>query len=419
MLKVAFKTLGCRFNRLESDELAKKLEDIGYSIVNTLPADLIVVNTCTVTNEADRKSRQSIRNMKKRCPKAKIAVMGCGTRTKDNRYDSMEENDYVLKHGTDIIDFLKGMKIAIHQAKTEAMTQCDSEEVNIDQHRTRALVKIQNGCNEFCSFCIVPFTRGRSVSMKKEEILDELLQKENEGALEVVLTGINIGDYKDPHSGENLPQLLEYILKKSNIQRIRLTSLNPNYFDKEFYEVLKNPRICPHIHLSIQSGSTDVLEKMKRKYDKNKILEVMDSIHSSNADVAFTSDIIAGFPGENNEQFLESLNTVEMSRFAHLHVFPYSVRTGTAAATLKDQVDPQIKKERARLLREASERSQQDFLATQYGKKRPVLFEQSYEDGTIRGLTDNYIRISIPREGHKPNTIEMVELTERNVVGVG
>lgn len=386
-----------------------------------MPADFVVVNTCTVTSVADRKSRQVVRQFKKYSPTTKVIVMGCGPQVQFDRYQKMSASDFVVRNAEDVIELLRD------QSKEELAQSIDGisvdatlqKQLRLDTERTRSLIKIQNGCNEFCSYCIVPMTRGRSVSLSKEEILGEILEKEAAGMAEAVITGINIGDFDIVNDKSGLPQLLEYILKNTSTIRFRLSSLNPNYFDRDFYNVLQHPRICRHIHLSIQSGADAVLERMRRKYNQEKILEVAQEVYKIDPDFAFTGDAIMGFPEETEEDFFETKKVAEAVKFAHLHVFPYSPREGTLAEKYK-RVDPQIAKERARLMREFSLESQKQFIERNIGKVKKVLVEKQDDFGEATGLSDNYIRVKFENADEVTDgDIIDVLLTKDNVCGVG
>lgn len=421
MIKVAFKTLGCRLNRNDSDNLAHKLEERGFQVVNEMPADFVVVNTCTVTNVADRKSRQTVRNFKKAYPHTKVVVMGCGTQVQYDRYNGMEESDHVIKKPEEIIPILESYsKEELHYVTGNSLDPSMKRKVKVDRQRTRALVKVQNGCNEFCTYCIVPFTRGRSVDVSVQDIIQDIHVKEAEGMKEIVITGINIGDYgiKDKKSG--LPQLLQTILKETTIPRVRLSSLNPNYFDEEFYEVLKDPRLCRHIHLSLQSGSDAVLEKMRRQYDQKTVYDVVKNLYKICPDMAITGDAIMGFPGETEEDFETTYKVAQDINFAHLHVFPFSPKTGTAATRFKEQLEPPVKIERARKMRELAEQMQKKFIEKQYHSTGTVLWEAEDDAGFVNGLTDNYLRVELPAaQASGVNEVQEIKIMPEMVVGVG
>ena len=407
---------GCKNNRYELDQIilwaAKNSVEF---VTDEGQSDFCIINTCTVTHVADKKSRQLIRKTKNRNKKLKMIVFGCGARMQKEEFEKIDEIDYLLPDLPAVLEFLSSYR------RTNV---CPLSEGGVSptagmNKRSRALVQIQDGCDNFCTYCITVLARGRSQNRSVDEIIDEVNHHIKNGFNEVVLTGINIGAYgcsKTTKPEESkLAELLHTILDKTTIKRVRLTSMGPEYFFKHsevnlqpsafrfnnlLFEILKNPRICRHIHLAIQSGSDDVLEKMRRNYSVKQMDAVIERLKKDIPGIAITSDIIVGFPDETDENFKETVEFVKRNKLAKVHVFPYSIREGTAAATMK-QIPDAIKKKRVKDLQLIAEGQRKEFIESQIGKKVSVLWEK--ESGALRrnapalglweGLTDNYIRV--------------------------
>ena len=415
---------GCKNNRYELDQIilwaAKNSVEF---VTDEGQSDFCIINTCTVTHVADKKSRQLIRKTKNRNKKLKMIVFGCGARMQKEEFEKIDEIDYLLPDLPAVLGFLNKQLSKKSAHKKGSIPdyigiEMVKQEKN-DKSRSRALVQIQDGCDNFCTYCITVLARGRSQNRSVDEIIDEVNHHIKNGFNEVVLTGINIGAYgcsKTTKPEESkLAELLHTILDKTTIKRVRLTSMGPEYFFKHsevnlqpsafrfnnlLFEILKNPRICRHIHLAIQSGSDDVLEKMRRNYSVKQMDAVIERLKKDIPGIAITSDIIVGFPDETDENFKETVEFVKRNKLAKVHVFPYSIREGTAAATMK-QIPDAIKKKRVKDLQLIAEGQRKEFIESQIGKKVSVLWEK--ESGALRrnapalglweGLTDNYIRV--------------------------
>lgn len=406
-MKVAFHTLGCKVNQYETEALKEKFALKGYFIVDEKDfADIYIINTCTVTNLADRKSRQYIRKMKKMNPSSIVAVTGCyaqinpdevgaiegvnlvaGTNEKGRLVDYLEE--YILMESKNTDFHIKEYTDLTEYEETGIITSMDS--------KTRALIKIQEGCNRFCSYCIIPYARGPVRSRDICEIVEEANVLVRKGFKEIVLTGINTALYGSEQGKEN-PGVEQIIKELNDINgdfRIRLSSLEPTVVNKEYVQrLLKYDKLCHHLHLSIQSGSNEILKAMNRKYTREDYLEIVDLLKSFDKNYGITTDIIVGFPGETEENFSDSLKLVRETGFCKVHVFKYSKREGTAAAEMKSHISPEIKNRRAAELIAASENAATEFYKGCVGESRLVLIE-NIEKGMLTGYTDNYVKAYI------------------------
>lgn len=394
-MRVRIETLGCKMNFVESERLAEKLTKMGFEITDK-NFEYSIVNTCTVTSIADKKSRGKINNLAK---KSKVIITGCAPKVDKADWQKKYPNTIVCKNEKEILNFFG--KIETQKAK------------NIfNPSRTRVYVEIQNGCDNYCSYCIIPFARGKSKNRKLAEIITEIQNLEKQGYKEIVLTGINLaswgaGSTRKPQENK-FASLLQEILDKTKMLRIRVSSVGPEYLNDDFFEVFKNERICDHLHISMQSGSPEILKKMNRGHNLEKIYEVCKKAKEVRKNVAITTDIIVGFPSETEKDFQKSIELVQNLKLAKVHVFPYSIRKGTVAAKMP-QVDEKIKKQRAEKLRKIADKLRKDFIKKNIGKTLEVLFEH---DET--GLTTNYIRVK--NIGTKENEIEKIRLTKENTI---
>ena len=395
---------GCKNNRYELDQVILWCAKNNVEITVDEEADFCIINTCTVTHVADKKSRQLIRKTKNANPKLKTIVFGCAARMQKDVFKKIKEIDYLLDDLPSVLRFLKKQLGAAH-----LVIPSDSSRRRVEG-RSRALVQIQDGCDNFCSYCIIAKARGQSKSKPVNRIIDETNQHIKNGFNEVVLTGINIGAYgcnRTTEPEENkLADLLKAILDQTDIKRIRLSSLGPQYFNEKLFKILKNPRICRHIHLSIQSGSDSVLKRMKRHYTIKQAEEIISRLKKEIPGIAITTDIIVGFPEETDEKFQETVDFVKQNELAKVHVFPYSIRPNTLAAKMK-QVSDEIKKKRVKVLQKIADDCRQKFIKSQINKKVSVLWERPTE-----GLTDNYIRVHI-KSRHPIRSISIEMLKEK------
>lgn len=409
MLKVAFYTLGCKVNQYETNALIALFEKENYEVVEfSLRADIYIINTCTVTNLSDRKSRQMIRRAKKLNNDSVIVVTGCYAQVSKDEILQMPEVDIVTgtKEKLRILNIVKEF-LSLKKNQTESKIcfvedilyhdKFDDLQVTDFSERTRAHVKIQDGCNQFCSYCIIPFARGPIRSKPLDDVIKEIGQITKKGYKEIVLTGIHTTSYgKD--LGINLMDLIKEVHEFKGIERIRLSSIEPNIITQEFITFLTgHPKVCKHFHISLQSGCNNTLKDMNRKYDTYRFQRGVDLIRKNFIDAAITTDIMVGFPGESDEDFLESYNFCKKQFFSSMHVFKYSPRKGTQAYSRKDQVEEGKKEKRSKMMIELSSRMQKSFNSNFIGKTMDVLLEDFVENDNefLTGYTDNYIRVLV------------------------
>ena len=400
--RVAICTLGCKVNTYESEAVKKQFENHGYICVDFSDvADVYIINTCTVTHLGDRKSRQMIRRTKAINPKSTLVVMGCYSQVAPHEVAKIKEVDVII--GTDkkahiydaVEEFLQNNKKLNLVGDISKKTDFEELEVTSYEGRTRAIIKIQDGCNNFCSYCIIPYARGRIRSRSIESTLREAERLVSHGFCEIVLVGIHIASF-GRDSGESLIDLLTRLNNIEGIKRIRMGSLEPTLFDDEFTKAIARlPKICRHFHLSLQSGCDETLKRMNRKYTTADYMASVNRIRNAFSDVAITTDIMVGFPGETDEEFARTMEFAEKVAFAEAHIFKYSIRKGTAAEKMPGQIDPMVKEERSKKLINLTNKTQSDFLNSMVGKTVSVLFERECKDqkGTYEGKTDNYITV--------------------------
>jgi threonylcarbamoyladenosine tRNA methylthiotransferase MtaB len=401
--KAAFYTLGCKVNQYETEAMAEAFEKAGYAVVDfEEAADVYVINTCTVTGLSSRKSRQAIRRAKQRNRNAVVVAVGCYPQTAKEEVESMSEVDIIV--GTAerrrlpeyVEEFLNGGGRIT--AVGNIMKEYSFEDLSIEKYksRTRAIMKVQDGCSQFCSYCIIPYARGPIRSRPAEEVLGEVRRLVEAGFREVVLTGIHIASYGLDLGQIRLPDLIRMVHDVDGIERIRLGSLEPTMITEGFVaEAARLEKLCPHYHISLQSGCDETLKRMNRKYTTAEYAKAVDLLRDKIPDVSVTTDVMVGFPGETDEEFETTYRFLEKIRFAKMHVFKYSPRKGTPAARRSDQVDGRVKEERSERLIELSDRCQLEFNSSFLGRVMPVLYEQEDRDrkGWYEGLTPNYIRV--------------------------
>ena len=382
---VALQTLGCKLNQAETESLARKFLEAGHQIVAPdHAADIYLLNTCTVTHIADRKCRNLLRLAHRRNPEALIVATGCYVERAAMEIGGIEGVGLVVGNRD------KERLVEIVQAKTNGHESCGSGDIlRSSPFRTRALVKIQEGCSQPCSFCIVPRVRGREQSRSQDDVIAEVKARVAEGYKEVILTGTRIGHYE--HDG-GLQRLVERILRESEVQRLRLSSLEPCDLTSDFLSLWKDKRLCSHIHLPLQSGCDSVLQRMGRIYATADYERAAALAREVIPNLSLTSDIMVGFPGEGAEEFGESCRFCERMGFAAMHVFPYSARPGTKAAVMADKVGDSEKKRRCQLMLDLARRSSQQFREKFLGQSMNVLWEGN-KDGIWFGLTENYMRV--------------------------
>ncbi|MBP2014854.1 tRNA (N(6)-L-threonylcarbamoyladenosine(37)-C(2))-methylthiotransferase MtaB [Anaerococcus degeneri] len=412
-------TLGCKVNQYESEAVEEIFESRGFERQEK-NADVYVINTCTVTNMSDRKSRQMISRARKDNPDAIIAVMGCYSQVKPEDVAKIEGVDIILgsRNKEEVVDLCEDMlqnKEAIDQiiSVSEEKTFEDLQ-ISNQTEMTRAYMKIQDGCNMYCSYCLIPYARGNVVSRPMDSIVKEAERLAENGFKEIVLTGIHVASYgKDFKDGTSLIDVIENVAKVEGIERIRLSSMEPRHITRDFLERMKaTEKACDHFHLSLQSGSDDVLKAMNRKYDTTIFKEKIDLIREVFPNAGLTTDIIVGFPGETDENHKETMDFVKKIKFAKTHLFKYSKRDGTKAATMKGQVNGNIKKERLKDLEAIEKINREEFLEKQIGKTLSVLFEEKSDmAGFKSGYSTNYLRVNVEDETLPSNEIYDVIIT--------
>jgi len=428
MSTVAFYTVGCKVNFYDTEAIWQVFKEEGYEQVDfeSSSADVYLINTCTVTNTGDKKSRQIIRRAIRRNPDAIIAVTGCYAQTSPAEIMAIEGVDLVI--GTQdrdkIMTYVKQIQDERQpvNAVRNIMKTRNFEELNVPSftERTRAFLKIQEGCNNFCTFCIIPWSRGLSRSRDPQTVVEQAKQLVASGYKEIVLTGIHTGGYGDDMEDYNLTRLLWDLDKVEGLERIRISSIEASQIDDAMIEVLnKSSKMCRHLHIPLQAGENSVLKRMRRKYTTEQYAEKIRRIKEAMPGVAITTDVIVGFPGETDEMFEEGYRFMEELGFAEMHVFPYSRRTGTPAARMTDQVDEDVKHERVHKLIELSEKMQLAYAEHHVGEVLDVIPEREQKGnegkGFIMGYSDNYISIVFEGSEELIGQICRVKITEAGV----
>ena len=412
-------TLGCKVNQYESEAVEEIFKARGFERKEN-NADVYVINTCTVTNMSDRKSRQMISRARKDNPDAIIAVMGCYSQVKPEDVANIEGVDIILgsRNKEEVVDLCEDMlqnKEAIDQVISVSEEKSFEDlEISNQTEMTRAYMKIQDGCNMYCSYCLIPYARGNVVSRPMESIVKEAERLAKNDFKEIVLTGIHVASYgKDFKDGTSLIDVIENVAKVEGIERIRLSSMEPRHISKEFLERMKaTGKACDHFHLSLQSGSDDVLKAMNRKYDTKIFKEKTDLIREVFPNAGLTTDIIVGFPGETEANHQETMAFVKDIKFAKTHLFKYSKRDGTRAATMKGQVNGNVKKERLKDLEAIEKINREKFLENQVGRTLSVLFEEKSDmAGFKSGYSTNYLRVNVENPSLPTNEIYDVKIT--------
>ncbi len=426
--KVAFYTLGCKVNQYETNAMEKLFSDEGYEIVPfDEAADVYVVNTCTVTSVGDKKSRQILRRAKHLNPDAVIAAVGCLAQTDPKQIENTGAVDVIVgtNNKNSIVEAVEAAKKTVGTVSrvTEYDGLSEFELMSIDRFdgRERAYIKIQEGCDRFCTYCIIPYARGKVRSAREEDIIKEAERLGNNGFSEIVLTGIHVASY-----GRGTENTLSGLIKKlseiDSIKRIRLSSVDPVAFSDEFIKTAAvSDKLCPHFHISLQSGSDDILRRMNRRYTSAEYYETLCRIRESIENVSITTDVITGFPHETEEEFEKSYNFVEKCGFAAVHVFPYSERKGTPAAKFGGVVPKNIRNERAHKMSGLAAHLKKKFTEKYIGNVMPVLFESKHSDGTLSGFTANYIKVCAPAPDDAAGKILNVQITGfdgENAIGI-
>lgn len=412
-------TLGCKVNQYESEAVEELFLQKGYEKANE-NADIYVINTCTVTNMSDRKSRQMISRARRDNPEAVVAVMGCYSQVKPEEVAAIEGVDIVLgsRNKENVVELCEDVlqnKGAIDKIIAPSETKSFEElQISNQTEMTRAYLKIQDGCNMYCSYCLIPYARGNIVSRDIPSIVEETKRLAKNNFKEIVLTGIHVSSYgKDFDDGSSLIDVIEAVAKVDGIERIRLSSMEPRHISIEFLERMKaTGKACDHFHLSLQSGSDDVLKAMNRKYDRALYKEKVEEIRQVFPNAGITTDIIVGFPGETEENHKQTMDFVNDVKFSKTHLFKFSPREGTRAAKMGNQINGNIKKDRLHDLEKIEESNREEFLEKQIGKVLSVLVESKSDlEGYSGGYSTNYLKVNV-KEDIPANTIIDVKINE-------
>ncbi|OIU70610.1 tRNA (N(6)-L-threonylcarbamoyladenosine(37)-C(2))-methylthiotransferase MtaB [Rossellomorea aquimaris] len=421
MPSVAFHTLGCKVNHYETEAIWQLFKEEGYERVDyDSIADVYVINTCTVTNTGDKKSRQVIRRAIRKNPDGVICVTGCYAQTSPGEIMAIPGVDVVVgtqdrRKMLEYIDEYKQERQPINGV-TNIMKNRVYEELDVPAFtdRTRASLKIQEGCNNFCTFCIIPWARGLMRSRDPEEVVKQAQQLVDAGYKEIVLTGIHTGGYGEDMKDYNLAMLLRDLEQNvKGLKRIRISSIEASQLTDEVIEVIDQSNIVVrHLHVPLQSGSNTVLKRMRRKYTMEFFAERLEKLKKALPGLAVTSDVIVGFPGETEEEFMETYNFIKEHKFSELHVFPYSKRTGTPAARMDDQIDEEVKNERVHRLIELSNQLAKEYASNFEDEVLEAIPEEVYDDGRYVGYTDNYLKVVFPATEEMIGQLVKVKITK-------
>ncbi|GAB5418938.1 MAG: tRNA (N(6)-L-threonylcarbamoyladenosine(37)-C(2))-methylthiotransferase MtaB [Crocinitomicaceae bacterium] len=425
--KVAFYTLGCKLNFSETSTIGRAFEEAGYAKVkfDDTP-DIFVINTCSVTENADKKCRQLVKKAMKVNPNGFVAIIGCYAQLKPQDIAAIPGVDIVLgaNEKFNIVEHIE----SLDQLEDRNETVIENESIKETRDfvpafsmgdRTRSFLKIQDGCDYFCTFCTIPLARGKSRNATIAETIVEAKKIAATDIKEVVLTGVNIGDFGQG-SDENFFELTKALDTIENIERFRISSIEPNLLSDEIIEFTLNQskRFVPHFHIPLQSGSDKLLKKMRRKYERSLFADRVSSIKSKNPDTCIGVDVIVGFPGETDADFMETVNFLKDLDISYLHVFTYSERANTTAVKLGEAVPMNIRKERSKQLHLLSHKKKRAFYEKNVGKTKTVLFEQEENEGTMFGFTENYVKVKIPYDADLANSIQRVHLNEIDRDGI-
>lgn len=423
-MKAALYTLGCRVNTYDTEAMAEMLKKEGYEIVDFSDvADVYVINTCTVTNTGDKKSRQHINQAKKLNKDAIVCVVGCYAQVAPEEVKKIDGVNVVLgtRNKGRLVNAINIAKKTNEQVVevSDVLFKPKFEDLNISEFKdkSRAFLKIQDGCNRFCSYCLIPFARGGISSKDKMKVLSEIRTLKDNGFKEIILSGIHIASYgHDKENMGDLLDLLEDIETINGIERVRIGSIEPMFFIGDRMDrVKKLKKLCPHFHLSLQSGSDSVLKRMNRKYTTKEYENVVEDLRKNIKDVSITTDIIVGFPGETDEEFNETFEYLKRLKLTKTHVFKYSPREGTKAAAMPNQIDSKVKDERSKKLLELSDLNEMKFLEKMIGGKFNVLVEEK-KDGYLRGFLENYVEVHIEESLSEIENISISDILEVEII---
>lgn len=409
--KIGFTTLGCRLNQFETDALIGLFAKNNYEIVDfDEVADVYVINSCTITSKGEQKSRNKINRAIKNNSSAIIVVTGCSVVANPDYFNEREDIDIVVsnKKKHHLFQLVEEKLNGFTQDHPEFDEDSFSLTTDLTSSRTRAAVKIQDGCDNFCSYCIVPLVRGRAISRKANEIIEDIKRLINLGYKEIVITGVNVAVYND--NKIDFTKLIESILAIPLDFRLRLSSVEPVKFSDDFIQLFNSDKLCNHIHLCLQSGSNKILQAMNRNYTKEEFTHTLNQLKQAHPLFNFTTDIITGFPNESEEDFQDSLKAVKEMGFTHVHTFKYSVRNGTKAANYPQQISEKDKKERSKIITLESEKNKVKFRKNMIGITQKVLIEKIEEDGYASGYGELYVPIKFKTDSEQTNVFKTVEI---------
>ncbi|WP_044118031.1 tRNA (N(6)-L-threonylcarbamoyladenosine(37)-C(2))-methylthiotransferase MtaB [Alkaliflexus imshenetskii] len=408
-MKVAFKTLGCRLNQYETDALAAQFSGNGYEVSEQEEgADVVVVNTCTVTNQSNQKSRYVISHAGRINPGAKMVITGCMAESHAEQLQKKFPEATVINN--------KGKSGIFHSVDSLIKTgNADLSDKDFDlfsyqsfteMFHTRSLIKIQDGCDNFCTFCIIPFVRGRAISRPVEQVLQNIREVVAKGAREIVLTGVNISRYES--DGVKFSGLVDKILNLEGDFRVRISSIEPDRFDDHFFTLIGHPKLAPHLHLCLQSGSERILLQMRRMYTVKDFMEIVDRVRAVDPKFNFTTDVIVGFPGETEEEFEETMAVARKVGFGHMHIFKYSVRQNTRAQRMADHIPDKVKTERSKRMHALAEELTANYRAPFDNTEQRILVEK-WSDGVASGYNDYFVPMQFTSVNKKRNRFEVVQ----------
>ncbi|WBW95777.1 tRNA (N(6)-L-threonylcarbamoyladenosine(37)-C(2))-methylthiotransferase MtaB [Oceanirhabdus sp. W0125-5] len=418
-MKVAITTLGCRVNVYESEAMLEIFKKDGFQVVDYDEfADVYVINTCTVTNTGDKKSRQLIRRAKRQNENAIVAVVGCYSQVASEEVKEIEGVDIVLgtRNKSEILYWVNRVLDEHKQfvVVNDVLKNNKFEKLKIEEYsdKTRAFLKIQDGCNNFCSYCLIPYARGAVCSKDRELILEEANELSKNGFKEIILSGIHTASYGvDLKEDIDLMTIVEDIDKIEGIERIRIGSIDPTFFTEDIINrMAKVKKMCPHFHLSLQSGCDETLKRMNRKYTAQQYKECVEKLREVMPTVAITTDVIVGFPGETHEEFEKTYEFLKDLKLAKTHVFRFSPRTGTRAAKMENQVDGKVSAERSARLIELNDENERTFMERFIGTEAKVLFEEEISEGIYTGYTENYLKVNAKSDKNIIGAIEKVNI---------
>lgn len=418
-MKVAFYTLGCKVNQYESQAMSEVLKNNGYEIVNIKDkSDIYIINSCTVTSQSNQKTRQTVRRFKRENPECIVVLTGCMPQAFPEEAELLNEADIIIGNKTNssllnlLDEYSKFGKRIVNISDHKKGDSFSNIPITSFDERTRAYLKIQDGCDRFCSYCIIPFSRGRVRSKSLEDIKTEVEKLAENGYKEIVLVGINLSSYgKD--TGATFPDAVSTVCNIDGIERVRLGSLEPDHLTDEVIESLaKEKKLCPQFHISLQSGCNKILRLMNRHYNCQEYSDIVHKLRSSFDDCTITTDIMVGFAGESEEDFLETLEYMKHIKFEKVHVFPYSIRSGTKAEKMEGHLDNGEKNRRAKIMIDLADKIRKEYFESIIGQTKEVLVEKRMKNGYYSGYTTNYTPVVIKTESDISGKLVMVKLIE-------